>query len=108
MIIVDILQKLHAIFRRTPCVFCHFRKVWDLIGTQLNQLNALNWLSNSGVSEFAQTVKNNYLTGTAVTIIVALLILLVGPKKTSGSKIMSFVRRCPVCDHRLIGSPNWL
>ncbi len=72
-----------------------------------NVVVVANWLSDSGVSEFAQTVKNNYLTGTAVTIIVALLILLVDPRKTSDSKIMSLVRRCPVCDHRLIGSLNY-
>ena len=72
-----------------------------------NVVVVANWLANSGVSQFAQTIKNNYLTGTAVTIIVALLILLVGPNKTSSSKIMSFVRRCPVCDHRLIGSANY-
>ena len=72
-----------------------------------NVVVVANWLSNSGVSEFAQTVKNNYLTGTAVTIISALLILLVSPKKTGSSSIMSFVRRCPVCDHRLIGKANY-
>ncbi len=72
-----------------------------------NVVVVANWLADSGVSQFAQTIKNNYLTGTAVTIIVALLILLVGPKKTSGSTIMSFVRRCPVCDHRLISSHNY-
>jgi len=72
-----------------------------------NVVVVANWLANSGVSQFAQTIKNNYLTGTAVTIIVALLILLVAPKKTGGSTIMSFVRRCPVCDHRLIGSANY-
>ncbi len=37
----DLLQKLHATFRRAPCVFCRFRKDQDLVGTQLNQLNAL-------------------------------------------------------------------
>jgi len=72
-----------------------------------NVVVVANWLANNGVSQFAQTIKNNYLTGTAVTIIVALLILLVGPKKTSGSIIISFVRRCPVCDHRLIGKANY-
>jgi len=72
-----------------------------------NVVVVANWLANSGVSQFAQTIKNNYLTGTAVTIIVALLILLVAPNKTGGRKIMSFVRRCPVCDHRLIGSANY-
>ena len=53
-----------------------------------NVVVVANWLANSGVSQFAQTIKNNYLTGTAVTIIVALLILLVAPNKTGGSKIM--------------------
>ena len=44
-----------------------------------NVVVVANWLADSGVSQFAQTIKSNYLTGTAVTIIVALLILLVGP-----------------------------
>ena len=34
-----------------------------------NVVVVANWLANSGVSQFAQTIKNNYLTGTAVTII---------------------------------------
>ena len=72
-----------------------------------NVVMVANWLSNSGVSEFAQTIKNNYLTGTAVTIIVALLILLVGPKKASGSKVMGFVRTCPVCDKTLLGRGSY-
>ena len=33
-----------------------------------NVVVVANWLANSGVSQFAQTIKNNYLTGTAVTI----------------------------------------
>ena len=66
-----------------------------------NVVVVANWLSDKGVSQFAQTVKDNYLTGTAVTIIIALLILLVSPGK-SGGGIASFIRRCPVCDHRLI------
>jgi len=72
-----------------------------------NVVMVANWLSNNGVSEFAQTIKNNYLTGTAVTIIVALLILLVSPKKANGSKVMGFVRTCPVCDHRLLGRGSY-
>jgi len=72
-----------------------------------NVVVVANWLADSGVSQFAQTVRNNYLTGTAVTIILTLLILLVGPKKTDSGNIMSFVRRCPVCDHRLIGKANY-
>ena len=72
-----------------------------------NVVVVANWLSNSVVSEFALTIKNNYLTGTAVTIIVALLILLVGPKKANGSKVMGFVRTCPVCDHRVLGRGSY-
>ena len=66
-----------------------------------------NWISESGVSEFAQNIKSNYLTGTAITIIVVLLILLVSPKRASGSKVTDLVRRCPVCDHRLIGKGTY-
>ena len=72
-----------------------------------NVVVVANWLSNSGVSEFAQTIKNNYLTGTAVTIIVALLILLVGPKKANGSKVMGFVRTCPVCGKTLLSRGDY-
>ena len=76
----------------------------SLIGITFLTANVVvvaNWLSDKGVSQFAQTIKDNYLTGTAVTIIIALLILLVSPGK-SGSGIAGFIRRCPVCDHRLI------
>lgn len=81
-----------------------------LIGSVFLMANIVlvaNWLSESGVSEFAQTIKSNYLTGTAVTIIIALLILLVGPKTANGSKLVGFIRKCPVCDHRLIGRGSY-
>ncbi len=65
-----------------------------------------NWLSDKGVCQFAQTIRENYLTGTAMTIIIALLILLVGPGR-SGSGAAGFLRRCPVCDHRLIGKGSY-
>ena len=64
-----------------------------------------NWLSNNGISQFAESIKNNYLTGTAITVIVALLILLVNPK--SNGRAIGFIRRCPVCDKRLVGSGNY-
>jgi len=67
-----------------------------------NVVMVANWLSDKGICQFAQTIKDNYLTGTAVTILVALLILLVGPGKT-----FSLLRRCPVCNHRLIGSGSY-
>ena len=62
-----------------------------------NVVVVANWLSNSGVSDFAQTVKSNYPTGTAITIIVTLLILLAGPKKTTSRKIMSFLSEDVLC-----------
>ena len=71
-----------------------------------NVLLIANWLSEKGVTEKANWVRENFLTGTAVTIIIVLLILLVSPRN-SGSKVFGFVRRCPVCDHRLIGRANY-
>jgi len=71
-----------------------------------NVVMVANWLSDKGISQFAQTIRDNYLTGTAVTIIVALLILLVGPNK-SGGGMAGFIRRCSVCDHRLIGRGSY-
>jgi hypothetical protein len=56
-----------------------------------------NWLAEHGVVGWARSVRAEYLTGTAVTIIVVLLILLVSPKTSA------LVRRCPVCDHVLLG-----
>ena len=71
-----------------------------------NVVMIANWLSDKGFSQFAQTIMDNYLTGTAVTIIVALLILLVGPDKSSRG-MLGFIKRCPVCEHRLIGGGSY-
>ena len=68
-----------------------------------NILIVANWIAETGVAEKANWVRHEFLTGTAITIIVALLILLVPHKKNSTSKIFGLVRSCPVCDHRLIG-----
>ena len=65
-----------------------------------------NWISDAGVAEKAGWVRREFLTGTAIAIILVLLVLLVSPKNTSG-KAISFTRRCPVCDKRLIGNPNY-
>ena len=59
----------------------------------------VSWLADKGVIDWARHVRGEYLTGTAITIIVALLILLVGPR----GKGAGLVRRCPVCDHILLG-----
>jgi hypothetical protein len=70
-----------------------------------NILLVANWLAEKGVPEKANWLRENFLTGTAFAVIVALLILLVNPRTSSGS--IGYMQRCPVCDHRLIGSPNY-
>jgi hypothetical protein len=45
-----------------------------------NILFVANWLAEHGVVDWARGVRAEYLTGTAVTIIVVLLILLVSPR----------------------------
>ena len=78
--------------------------VLGLIGTVLligNILFVANWLSEKGVVEWAKNIRAEYLTGTAITIIVVLLILLVSPKTRS------LVRRCPVCDHVLLARGSY-
>ena len=61
------------------------------------------WLTDRGVIDFACRVCKEYLTGTAITITVVLLILLVSPRH-SGS---GFVRKCRVCDHGVIGRGSY-
>jgi hypothetical protein len=75
--------------------------VLGLIGSILllgNILLVANWLSEHAVVDWARHLRAEYLTGTAVTIIVVLLILLVSPRAKSGG----LIRRCPVCDHVLL------
>jgi len=84
--------------------------VMSLIGLVFLAANILivaNWLVEKGVDEKANWVREEFLTGTAIAVIIALLILLVHPKATGGSRVIGFVRRCPVCDKRLIGSTNY-
>ena len=64
-----------------------------------------NWLADNGVEQKANYLKEHFLTGTAVTVILALLILLVSPK--TGRTPLGFSRTCPVCDKRLFGSGNY-
>ena len=68
-----------------------------------NILVVANWIANTGIAEKASWVRHEFLTGTAITIILTLLILLVSNKNGSNSRVFGLVRRCPVCDHRLIG-----
>ena len=67
-----------------------------------NMWLVMNWLQEKGVIDTAKYVRKEFLTGTAITIIVALLILLVKPAREAAGR-SGWIRRCPVCDHRLLG-----
>ena len=62
-----------------------------------NLLAVANWLDRIGVVEAARNIREQFLTGTAITVVLALLILLVSPR-VKGAWML---RRCPVCDHRI-------
>ena len=66
----------------------------------------MNWLQDTGVIDMAKYVKREYLTGTAITIIAVLLILLVKPAKEVAGR-SGWIRKCPVCDHRLLGRGSY-
>ena len=68
-----------------------------------NFLMVASWLQDRGVIDWAQGIRKEYLTGTAITIIVVLLILLVRP----GGRLLRALRRCPVCDRRVAGSATY-
>jgi len=77
-----------------------------IIFLMANILVVANWVSDAGIADKAGWVRREFLTGTAVAVILVLLILLVSPKNAAG-KAISFTRRCPVCDKRLIGNVNY-
>jgi len=60
--------------------------VLGLVGTVFlvsNIILVAHWLSEKGVVDWAKNIRTEYLTGTAITIIAVLLILLVSPKSIS-------------------------
>ena len=54
-----------------------------------NFILVANWLQEKGVIDWARDIRREYLTGTAISIIVVLLILLVAPR--SGSVMLKFL-----------------
>ena len=66
----------------------------------------VKWLDEHGVVDGAKNLKSEYLTGTAITITLVLLILLVKPGKEVVSNT-GLLRRCPVCDHVLRGKGKY-
>jgi hypothetical protein len=63
---------------------------WALVG----------WLDSLGVIACAQHVRSEYVTGTAVTVILTLLFLLGGAGGISTCSRL--IRRCPVCEHKML------
>ncbi len=61
-----------------------------------NILVIAQWLADKGVPETANWIRHEFLTGTAIAVIIALLILLVNPARSTPS--FTPRRRCPVCD----------
>ncbi len=58
----------------------------------------VNWLDGHRVIGAARPLRQDYLTGTAITVILVMLILLVGPGRATAS---SWFRKCSVCGERL-------
>jgi hypothetical protein len=76
-----------------------------LVFLSANIIVVANWLAEKGIDEKANWIREEFLTGTAIAVIIALLILLVG---SSGSgRAVGFLRRCPVCDKRMVGNVNY-
>ena len=59
------------------------------------------WLDRSGVVDLARWIRREYLTGTAITVIVVMLFLLAGPT----GPLSRLVHRCRVCG-RLLLTPS--
>ena len=61
-----------------------------------NALVIATWLDDSGVVGWVRYIREEYATGTAITVIVVLLFLLGSPVRKA------LIRRCGVCDHFLL------
>ena len=63
-----------------------------------NALVLAHWLEASGAIGWAGWIRREFLTGTAITILAALLVLLV----PSHAGTASWMRRCSVCNHMMV------
>ena len=62
-----------------------------------NAIVIADWLARLGLVGLAQGLRAEYVTGTAITIIIVMLVLL-----TRSDRFQPVLfRRCPVCDHEL-------
>ena len=64
-----------------------------------NAMLIAHWLQDAGVIDAAASIRKEYLTGTAITIIAVLLILLTSP----GRRAIGLGRQCSVCGHGQLG-----
>lgn len=64
-----------------------------------NAVLIADWLARLGLVGLAQGVRQEYVTGTAITVIVVMLLVLTRPESTR--TVAPPFRRCPVCDHEL-------
>jgi len=60
-----------------------------------NILVVANWLAEKGVDQKANWLREEFLTGTAIAVIISLLILLTGPKRSDSNRAFGLIRRCP-------------
>jgi hypothetical protein len=70
-----------------------------------NVMVIANWMNEQGIPSRADWIRNEFLTGTAITVILALLVLLVSPR--DAGRGAGWSKRCPVCDHNLTGQVNY-
>lgn len=63
----------------------------------------VNWLQDHGVIDWARYLRAEYLTGTAITIILVLLVLL-ARTSSDGTR---WLRRCSICDRVVAGSGRY-
>ncbi|MCY2953122.1 MAG: hypothetical protein NTU53_14255 [Planctomycetota bacterium] len=59
-----------------------------------------SWLDKAGVVDFARYMRREYLTGTAITISVVLLLLLLPPAG-------QLINRCRMCQRMLFGPAKY-
>ena len=81
-----------------------FLLIWMIFLVTGRKLSA-NWEAGENIN----SVRQKYIALTSFAIIVALLIMLVNPKRSLSHlrRDLGFGGRCPVCNHRLIGRGSY-
>ncbi|MBK8269920.1 MAG: hypothetical protein IPK83_17150 [Planctomycetes bacterium] len=70
-----------------------------------NARSVVEWLDQAGVIVWAQHVRSEYVTGTAITVILAMLFLLGGPPIIA--RCARIFRRCPVCGQKSLSEGRY-